>query len=627
MKKSTEQGNKDNIRNKLKNRLKFKKPEHFALKKPSNITHEYIKSLKPAGLTENFWFSGAQYIIHAIITQYEQKKYSYSHSGRGTYVSLCSDRLEIVVGKRYKRIIEVLVKHKIIESDTDPIPGVKCIGYRLTKKYRSQPSELGNVSTPGLTERLTKYKKQQLTKQHKALYKILHLVKWLQEASKLKLPSLMAWKTLDLYRDNEWARICQMKPSSLEELTSELRDRLDQAYDDMHSIDTEEVLLKPKFAKGRLFTPLTNLMKILRPFLTFDDSPMVSLDLKNSQPLHFLLVFTDEFWKKNEPWSLSSLNQTLYERIEEQVKNNKDTKEIITSKKPSLFFMSPMESEKPPQRPKAQLLNPAPSVSLFSDFVKNGVLYEHLTERYSGKFFDNHGYDLFASREKSKTSFFHMMYHNNRISHSSIKKAYQQFSEDFPHEAAMMDLLKSRFYKDFPELLQKIEGHFLLNVVTKVITKEIPEAPLFTIHDSVLTTQEHANKVEEIMKREYTKIFGFTPEIAKEGSRFPAEQRDTIKYVDRKHEEHFSEKLDKAITEEINSSTYAQTQISSHYIGAIQNNDFSEYKNDPAGKREQDEYFEKANSGGFKIVPLPPELALTVFERNKIREEEHTKGT
>lgn len=220
-----------------------------------------------------------------------------------------------------------------------------------------------------------------------------------------------------------------------------------------------------------------------------------------------------------------------------------------------------------------------------------------------------------------------MMYHNNKISHSSIKEAYQQFSVDFPHEAAMMDLLKSRFYKDFPELLQKIEGHFLLNVVTKVITKELPEAPLFTIHDSVLTIQEHANKVEEIMKREYTKIFGFTPEIAKEGSRFPAEQRDTIKYVDRKHEEHFSEKLNKAITEEINSSTYAQTQISSHYIGAIQNNDFSEYKNDPEGKREQDEYYEKANSGGVKIPPLPPELALSVFEREERRKAEHTKST
>ena len=50
----------------------------------------------------------------------------------------------------------------------------------------------------------------------------------------------------------------------------------------------------------------------------------------------------------------------------------------------------------------------------------------------------------------------------------------------------------------FAIITQKIEAWFVLERVCKSITALYPNAPLFTIHDAIYTTEKHVNAVKEI---------------------------------------------------------------------------------------------------------------------------------
>jgi len=60
-------------------------------------------------------------------------------------------------------------------------------------------------------------------------------------------------------------------------------------------------------------------------------------------------------------------------------------------------------------------------------------------------------------------------------------------------------------------LLQQIESHLVLQVITKRIARERPTMPLFTIHDSIVTTEGNENYVQEIIIQEMKKAVGFGP--------------------------------------------------------------------------------------------------------------------
>ena len=53
----------------------------------------------------------------------------------------------------------------------------------------------------------------------------------------------------------------------------------------------------------------------------------------------------------------------------------------------------------------------------------------------------------------------------------------------------------------------------MLNVITKRIARERKNLPIFTIHDSIVTTDEEGNAayIQKVMEEEFTKAIGFSP--------------------------------------------------------------------------------------------------------------------
>lgn len=56
----------------------------------------------------------------------------------------------------------------------------------------------------------------------------------------------------------------------------------------------------------------------------------------------------------------------------------------------------------------------------------------------------------------------------------------------------------------------------MINVIANRISVEYPDTPIFTIHDSISTTEEYVDVVEAIMKEELSKAIGHPPKLSRE---------------------------------------------------------------------------------------------------------------
>jgi hypothetical protein len=90
---------------------------------------------------------------------------------------------------------------------------------------------------------------------------------------------------------------------------------------------------------------------------------------------------------------------------------------------------------------------------------------------------------------------------------------FRVFSDLFPKEAAIMMLLKYNYYKNFPVILQRIEAYLILQKVASELRNTNNNIPIFTIHDSILTTEEHRDVLRETIIQVYTKSIGIVPEL------------------------------------------------------------------------------------------------------------------
>ena len=59
--------------------------------------------------------------------------------------------------------------------------------------------------------------------------------------------------------------------------------------------------------------------------------------------------------------------------------------------------------------------------------------------------------------------------------------------------------------------LQRLESDMILRTICKRIISEKPDIPIFTIHDSIMTTDENVNYVKQVMIEEFANRFGIVP--------------------------------------------------------------------------------------------------------------------
>lgn len=113
----------------------------------------------------------------------------------------------------------------------------------------------------------------------------------------------------------------------------------------------------------------------------------------------------------------------------------------------------------------------------------------------------------FRTRDELKKLFLTILYCRNET-HFPAKAA---FRKRFPLVAAMIKKIKRKDHKQFPLMLQRLEGSIMIGMVCGAL--ERLRIPSFTIHDGILVQAQHADEVSQIMRAAFTREIGQEPAL------------------------------------------------------------------------------------------------------------------
>ena len=257
---------------------------------------------------------------------------------------------------------------------------------------------------------------------------------------------------------------------------------------------------------NRLHSVITNFPKDIRTFLKVNDSYLISLDIKSSQPFMLAgllnLIFISKDVEKINNVLIKSIkdinikrtiNNIIIIMIQESVSgvDNKEVKQYINLLKEDIYnYVATNLSE--------ELKNEIQTPLGITDSFYNKRLEYKVQEHFD------------SMRDYSKR----LMLEYLNCSPRNKEKRYLEIRRILPGEISrIVDRFKEQDKKIFPIFLQNLESYLILDTITKKIAIEHPAIPLYTIHDSIVTTPQHAFYVREKMGEILHSIFGIAPII------------------------------------------------------------------------------------------------------------------
>ena len=284
----------------------------------------------------------------------------------------------------------------------------------------------------------------------------------------------------------------------------------------------------------RLNSSVTNLPKLLRPFLLCNGAPMECVDISSSQPYILSSVMNVKFYNDcNNGYNLSTIYPELYKILVDKIKdssitysNNMDilyyssntcyTNSFISNVSNSSSFMwcnffSPSELE---------CINRYTQSPFYLDF------YSYILDRYYTYTNTPKSAAKTEDRENLKNTMMYVLF-EDKMNHRNNNLQIQKFQKVFPgvdNWINRMHLMVGK--RRFSHLLQRAESYLLLNVICREFNELHPNAPLLTIHDGVFTTSEYVKKLNGFILRRLLEITGVVA-----GCKIKSSQIDPIPHL------------------------------------------------------------------------------------------------
>ena len=235
----------------------------------------------------------------------------------------------------------------------------------------------------------------------------------------------------------------------------------------------------------RLYSSIVSMNKELRPAISWQGQPLAAVDISNSQPYLLAALLNPDFWM-NDGRDKSTV--TIYDL---PYHNNYihlyPTTDIIT-------LCNFLEQTQPPD------------VKLFKQIVTSGKFYERLAQLLpppqSGKVY---------TRSEMKRQMFIVLFTENAAIKQPWAKPKRDFAKLFPSINNLIQLIQTTGAPNLPCLLQRLESHLMFNHIMPRITVELPEAPVFTIHDGIATLQGSERIIARILREELHYATGNIP--------------------------------------------------------------------------------------------------------------------
>jgi len=240
-------------------------------------------------------------------------------------------------------------------------------------------------------------------------------------------------------------------------------------------------------ASGRLYNPISNLSKKIRPHLLYDGRYLlVEIDVKNSIPY----------------FSIPLLRRNIIARTPK-------LRRILIDSNPEVFTESYLDWWL------RQDVSLAQDSKNYIAEVLDGKIYDQAAELWNnmmGKQYD---------RKSVKIPFLSVL--NQPPTYLSKKRRI--LTEEFPNVMKTVNTVNNGFIKTkngegenewkegdlrcpFAMFTQRAESWFILDVVCKKMHEKHPDCPIFSIHDALYTIPHYADILKKTMIEESERIFG-----------------------------------------------------------------------------------------------------------------------
>jgi hypothetical protein len=235
----------------------------------------------------------------------------------------------------------------------------------------------------------------------------------------------------------------------------------------------------------RFHSPITNLNSTYRKYITYNDLPLHSIDIKNSQPYLLKVLLNPDFYLSQPvrlPFNIQMLNP-----------DSKFSQAFINKIQKLLLQFSRNKSKHS-------------DIATFTNLVETGTLYEHL---YNLLY---HVAPTPAQRKEFKTNeFFTYLYSN--LQNKNVKPLRDIFITHFPSIHRLLTALKFQNYKLAPILLQRIEAYIVLDVIIPNLITQNPDIPLLTLHDSIISIEPNIDIIKSEMESTLLNYIGAKPTL------------------------------------------------------------------------------------------------------------------
>lgn len=232
----------------------------------------------------------------------------------------------------------------------------------------------------------------------------------------------------------------------------------------------------------RLHSVLTNMQKDFRNFINYDNEQLVSIDISNSQPYLLCLFFRQEFWQSKTSINITTLPHNIQSRID-----------------PSLIIMLGNNVAE---------IHDNKSVAEYMQKASGGIIYEHIMDLAKEKL----GKSL--TRKEAKLMMLIVFFSKNGFFHQKGAELKKMFAQLYPEIYEIIASLKEEDHTSFACLLQAIESEMILHKCCRRISEETGfKVPVFTIHDSIVTTVGNEQYVGQVMFEELSSCIGIKPHL------------------------------------------------------------------------------------------------------------------
>ena len=263
---------------------------------------------------------------------------------------------------------------------------------------------------------------------------------------------------------------------------------------------------------GRVHTPMTSIITDLRQCCFVNGQSLVEMDLANSQPLFAAIcgkrffssnkqkqqLINKQFNRKENPYCVQEIARIRKNETQKQNTQENNHTRIMTSELPSgveiIGLKDTSKVEKKVNNLPLDLID-------YSSLCERGEFYESLIRD-----------DM--DRSKFKQQLYADVFFGRGYKPSGVR---YEFERRYPSIAQMLRSLKKTNYKHSSHVLQNYESTMFIYRICGRIMKENPDAPVFTIHDSLMTTLQHKDYIYDVMMSEFESL-GVRPTIRKKPS-------------------------------------------------------------------------------------------------------------